>query len=1103
MIYAENKNNDLSEIMEAIHDAGVPRETIDIGTEFLESGDISLLRNISPQVISQPTIKGSNWDFERKFNNKVNPKKDPELFKRFAQFAYAVCGCGMWKIFGDICYTHSDYNKDCRKMCTDAIYAMTKTSATALLIAIDLDRSFNKSWASQPCYFYNSMRDKSADVYLESVELMTLNNRAKILLCAMALNVSESYDDTAKKCVDIIMQDIEESKNCHPSDAVYKIAVAECAYFDEKATGLFKVTMKLQPELLIEFAINNYFNINRIDKLIFAEGIEVTEKYVYSAIMTHSSGYKNPRLYVHLQNLALRCENRFISAVKQITDAEIVKKMLEILQEVKPEYVGDDLGLKEIARKRYINYIRANSCTSDNYAYEYIMGRKSLDEAMTELQKGYIKYSTTGSHGNYIKAYGVDDDVIRRSIVFAFVGSSNSYSIPYSDIRQFTGIESYENDNGKIIAEILFSEKVPVEMILNKSVGVDYLVPYAQKIAEVNISELTAEARVLYISVLSEAGTERYKEKILALTDDTSKAVKTTLVSVISKMRDWQADIIDMLNAKKAGKRELALDIMEKMQGIDWTDALKKALEKEKSEKLRVKTASLLGMELKQEQETKTVTDNALVETLTKGSKSKKVDWLYKSAYNAVHFADGSEADEKYMRAILLCYANNDYDNGKHLAEKLNTDELAKFTAEVFGRWIDDGAVAKNKWVLILYAIHGDNSMILTLVSYIKTWSENMRGAMAVSAVKALAMNGSQQALLQVDNMARKFKSNQVKNASREALYEAAEFLGITQEELADRIVPDFNFDEKMCRVFDYGTRKFSVYLTPTLEIEIYNGDKKVKNLPKPCASDTADIAEKSYAEFKDMKKQLKTAITLQKTRLEYTLMCERKWTAENWKKLFVQNPLMHCFAVGLIWGIYDDGRLVSSFRYLDDGSFTTSDEDEFEIPENAQISLVHPVELSEEELSAWSEQLVDYEITQPFAQLSRTVYRPTTDEIGKTEIMRFHGKEVVNQVLTSRMEKNGWERGAAQDGGCFYEFYHYDINKRVKTADNKSVFEGYMAELTFSGTYIGVYQIDAEDVDIEELRFYRYGDYKNKLKADEVSPRYFSEIIMQLTAML
>ncbi|MDE7098034.1 MAG: DUF4132 domain-containing protein, partial [Ruminococcus sp.] len=178
------------------------------------------------------------------------------------------------------------------------------------------------------------------------------------------------------------------------------------------------------------------------------------------------------------------------------------------------------------------------------------------------------------------------------------------------------------------------------------------------------------------------------------------------------------------------------------------------------------------------------------------------------------------------------------------------------------------------------------------------------------------------------------------------------------------------------------------------------------------------------------------------------------------------------------------------------------SDEDEFEIPENAQISLVHPVELSEEELSAWSEQLVDYEIIQPFAQLTRTVYRPTSDEIGKTEIMRFHGKEVVNQVLTSRMEKNGWERGEAQDAGCFYEFYHYDINKRVKTADNKSVFEGYMAELTFSGTYIGVYQFDAEDVDIEELRFYRYGDYKNKLKADEVSPRYFSEIIMQLTAM-
>ncbi|MDE7364885.1 MAG: hypothetical protein K2N27_08420, partial [Ruminococcus sp.] len=286
MIYAENKN-DLSEIMEAIHNAGVPRETIDIGTEFLESGDISLLKNISPKVISQPMIKNNSWEFDRKFDNKVNHLKNPELFKRFVQFAYAVCGCGLWKIIGDVRYAHSDYNKECRKICTDAVYAFTGISASALLIAIDLDRIFNTNWASTPCYFYNTMCDKSADVYLESAELMKFNNRAKVLLCAMALNVSESYDDTAKKCVDIIMQDIEESKNCHPSDAIYKIAIAECAYFDEKARGLFKVTMKLQPELLIEFAINNYFNINRISKLIFDENIEITVNYVYSAIMTH------------------------------------------------------------------------------------------------------------------------------------------------------------------------------------------------------------------------------------------------------------------------------------------------------------------------------------------------------------------------------------------------------------------------------------------------------------------------------------------------------------------------------------------------------------------------------------------------------------------------------------------------------------------------------------------------------------------------------------------------------------------------------------------------------------------------------------------------
>ncbi|MDE5854256.1 MAG: DUF4132 domain-containing protein [Ruminococcus sp.] len=649
---------------------------------------------------------------------------------------------------------------------------------------------------------------------------------------------------------------------------------------------------------------------------------------------------------------------------------------------------------------------------------------------------------------------------------------------------------------------MLFSENIPVNIILEQNIKSENLLPYIEKIVHTDISGVSVEGRCRYLETLNLAGADKYKLQIFAMADDKSKAVKNLLTEIIPKIHNCTDDIKNMLSSKKSAVRSMALEIIERMPDTDWSDVLTQAFEKEKSEKLRDKISILLGV-ASINSDNKELSEEQIINELTKGSKAKKVEWLYQSKYLPVHFRDGGEASEKYMKAILLCYINNELQTGKRIAEKLNVKDLEVFTAEVMGRWIDKGAEAKNKWILTFASIHGGSEIISTFVYYIKYWSENMRGAMAVTAVKALALNGSSEALMQIDNMSRKYKSNQVKTAANDALLEAAEFLGITSEELADRIVPDMGFNEKMCRTFDYGSRKFSIYLTPALEIEIFNNDKKIKNLPKPGVNDTAEIAEKSYIEFKEMKKQLKTVVGVQKARLEYSLMCERKWTAENWEKLFVKNPVMHCFAVGLIWGIYENNRLVSSFRYLDDGSFTTSDEDEFELPENAEISLVHPVELSDDELSAWTEQLMDYEITQPFAQLSRTVYRPESHEFDKTEVTRFDGIDVMNQTLVSRMQKNGWTKGMAYDAGFFYEFYHTDISRRIQTLDGKTVPEGYIAELTFSGTYIGVYQGDAEEVTIKNLSFYKASDDTQKIPVSQVSERYFSEIIMQLMGIL
>ena len=117
----------------------------------------------------------------------------------------------------------------------------------------------------------------------------------------------------------------------------------------------------------------------------------------------------------------------------------------------------------------------------------------------------------------------------------------------------------------------------------------------------------------------------------------------------------------------------------------------------------------------------------------------------------------------------------------------------------------------------------------------IEEWPQHARGAMAAEAVKALALNGSAQALLLVDQISRKFKFRQVKEAAGSALDEAAVSLGVSRAELEDRIVPDLGFGEDMGRTFDYGPRSFQVYLTPGPGAGgIRLGEKAAKKYARP-----------------------------------------------------------------------------------------------------------------------------------------------------------------------------------------------------------------------------------------------------------------------------
>lgn len=616
-------------------------------------------------------------------------------------------------------------------------------------------------------------------------------------------------------------------------------------------------------------------------------------------------------------------------------------------------------------------------------------------------------------------------------------------------------------------------------------------------------SKVAAEGRSLGVHILGK-NPQIYKKEILSYAKDSSTLVANELYYILRERKDWEEDIKALLNGKKASERELAIRVFVKWkeEGGDYYNLLSQALQNEKSAKL----VTILERALKLQEEHKSqkpLTKEELVRQVHQGGRKRTLTWAYETPFSPVHKVDGTLANEEYLQAILLCCCETQMyhkidKNVQLLAAELNAAEFAVYVNELFDKWIASGAEAKKGWVLLAASIYGGEEMIPKLMHQIQEWLKVSRGAIAADAVLALAWNPSPRALLLVDNIARKFKHKQVKNGAIRALAIVAEELGISSAELADRIVPDLGFDENVQRIFDYGERVFTVTLTPSLNLEVYDaGGKKLKNLPAPAKKDDAVKAAEAYAAFKEMKKEIKAAITSQKTRLEYALSAKREWSVEAWKNLFVKNPLMHPFAMGLIWGIYNEnGNLTQSFRYMEDGSFNTQDAEEYILPDQARISLVHPVELIDEVKAAWKEQLADYEITQPIEQLDRAVYRVTEEEADKKSMERFGGYLVNDFTLGSKLADFGWYRGSVEDAGSFNTYYH------IESTIDMGV------ELHFSGSYVGYYQ---GEVTVYDARFYKakeiaggsYGyaeaNKKNACMLKEVPLRYFSEIVLQI----
>jgi hypothetical protein len=267
-----------------------------------------------------------------------------------------------------------------------------------------------------------------------------------------------------------------------------------------------------------------------------------------------------------------------------------------------------------------------------------------------------------------------------------------------------------------------------------------------------------------------------------------------------------------------------------------------------------------------------------------------------------------------------------------------------------------------------------------------------------------------------------RLKSKPLQAKAGEKLAAVAAARGLSAEELEDRIAPDLGLDDTGSLVLDFGPRQFTLRFDEALQPIVLDAQGlRLKDLPKPLASDDAALAAEASARFKQLKKDAKATASLQVQRLERAMVAQRRWRAPEFRLFYLQHPLMRHLAARLVWGVYNEAdELSTAFRIAEDFSLADAHDEAYELPDDARVGIAHALALPAALRTALGQVLGDYEIVQPFKQLSRETFTLGADEADGASLTRFARKVVATDSLLGLVQR-GW-RATVGDNAHVHE---------------------------------------------------------------------------------
>ena len=215
--------------------------------------------------------------------------------------------------------------------------------------------------------------------------------------------------------------------------------------------------------------------------------------------------------------------------------------------------------------------------------------------------------------------------------------------------------------------------------------------------------------------------------------------------------------------------------------------------------------------------------------------------------------------------------------------------------------------------------------------------------------------------LFNIYNNAKKMAS---KNNALDILIEIAKNKKIPFYNLELKYNSNIGFDKNSEKILD---ENYKLILNNDYSVSIFDikENKILKSIPR-------NLDENKKQNIKNIREQVSNMIKKFSYILNKLLIAGDKYDYDFFKEVFIDNPIMNKFDLSLIWNLYDkNNNFITTFRYSGDGSYTNSNDEEVKIDNSSFISLASPIEMEEETITKWRQQLQDYELSQPINQLS------------------------------------------------------------------------------------------------------------------------------------